>query len=142
MKKIVSVLLLLFSIAFGSTKEIERQIYAHIFRSLVPNKQTIAIYVESPHKKMILSQIPFVEVVPSIKEAQIVLLDKEINDASLCHKLVLVGNYYLLKRLSSCAVGGFFWHKGRPTVIFLEPNIKKFHIHLPPDMQKYVESEL
>jgi len=36
-------------------------------------------------------------------------------------------------------VGGFFWQKGRPNIIFLERRIKALHIQLPQDLQEFVD---
>jgi len=39
-------------------------------------------------------------------------------------------------------VGGFYWQKGRPNILFLKDNIDKYNIKLPSSMKQYIESEL
>ena len=143
MKRIVAITLLTLSTLFGSIEDIEERIYAKIFRTLIPKHQTINVYVDDPQKQEAIGKIPFVHLVPTMEQAHIIILTKPKHlSPKLCDKIILTGNYYLLKTYSSCATGGFFWHKGRPTILFLQSNLNRLHIHLPRSWKKYVEESL
>ena len=138
MKKIIILLVLNLSL-FASVNDIEKEIYATILRAIFPNKPTISVWSDNKNKTILLHQIPFVQIT-SPQKADIVFIYHEPSIPTLpLKKIIFVGSYSLLKKYKNRVIGGFFWQKGRPNIIFLEKNLKKFHIHLPPEFDKYIE---
>ena len=127
-----------------STQDIEKEIYSKIFHALLPNKKTIHIWNEDHKDESIFSAIQGVKLVKRPDEADILILthNKKLLTPKNCQKIILSERYRLIKEHQECILGGFFWHKGRPNILFLAPNLKKHHIRLPKDMQEFVEDRL
>jgi len=125
---------------FASQANYEAKIYNAIFNALFPAKRTIYVWSDSKQKSDILRQISATQSVDSKEDADILLLSKTKNIDTKTMKFVT--NYQLLKHYKKSAVGGFYWKKGRPNIIFLKKNLDKYHISLPQSMQEYVEDEL
>jgi len=138
--KIIFLLITLSGLLFGANINTERRIYQHILHALYPHKESIAIWSDDKSKKAILQNIPKVKLVQDPKKADFVLLNKEKGIDT--KGLIFVTDYHLLKYYNKDAIGGFYWQKGRPNILFLKSNLKKHHITLPPNMQEYVEDTL
>ena len=140
MKKILFLLLLLSFVLQASQHTYEIKIYSTIFKALFPNKTTVYVWSDCDKKSDILHKIYNVRAVNSIEDADILLLSKSKNITS--KKMKFVTNYKLLKHYKKSVIGGFYWKKGRPNIIFLRRNLQKYHIKLPQSMQDYVEDNL
>lgn len=138
MKKIV---LLLLGVALFAS--IEGDIYTIIVRALFPRRYEVKIWVDDKNKLAVFHEIPHSHLVPSPKSADIVFLfHKEANLTIPAHTLVFVGSYPLLLRYKKRAIGGFFWQKGRPNIIFLRTNLQEHNITLPANLHQYIEDRL
>ena len=138
MKRIIVAICFTLSL-LASVNDIEKDIYTTILRALFPNKAIISIWTDSKEKKELLQKIPFVQVT-SPKDADILFVYNESDMQTLPgKKIVFVGNYSLLKKYKNRVIGGFFWQKGRPNIIFLRHNLQKFSLHLPQEFDKYIE---
>lgn len=73
-------------------------------------------------------------IITDCQNAQIILTDKHIPENS---KPVFVLNDELLRTLKN-AIGGLYWKKGRPQLIFLEDRLDKFNIKLPPEYKGFM----
>lgn len=126
------------------TSQIQKEIYTQILTSLFPKKSVIKIWVENPRTLLVLNSIPFVHIVSKPKNADVLVIYKnsKILSPQNCNKIVLCESYKLIKKEKECITGGFFWHKGRPNIIFLEKNLHKHHLHLPKEMEQFIEDEL
>jgi len=126
------------------TVRIQQEIYTQILSALFPKKRPIKVWVESPKTFLVLQNIPFVHIVSKPQQADVLIIRKNRNILSpqICDKIVLSESYQLIKREKGCVIGGFFWHKGRPNIIFLEQNLHKHHIHLPHEMEQFIEDKL
>jgi len=120
---------------FASHVSYEVKIYHVIFSSLFPQKDLINVWSDSAKKKETLSQIKCIHFVELQKNADILLLSKTKNLTSDTMKFVT--SYKLLKHYKQSAVGGFYWQKGRPNILFLKKNLQKYHLKLPPSLQEY-----
>ena len=144
MKKIISLFIfsaLLFAL---SPQEIEKKIYTKIFHVLLPTKQTIYVWVEDKKDRSLFDTIPNVQTTDTPEKADILIVihNEKVLTPKNCQKIILSENYRLIKKHQDCILGGFFWHKGRPNILFLAPNLKRFHIHLPKEMEEFVEDSL
>ena len=140
MKKIILLLLLINTFLVASSSDVEAKIYNSILSAIFPTKSNIRVWVDQESKKNILNQIEKVQLVETPADADIclVLESKHLKTK----KLMFVGSYSLLKHYKESTIGGFFWQKGRPNIMFLGTNLKKHHIELPTKFDRYIESEL
>jgi hypothetical protein len=133
-------LLLLVSFLFSSDLKTEQKIYEVIIHTLLPQKEEIKVWSDDVSKEKILSSIVGVKSVSSPEEADFLLLSKEKKVQS--KGIRFVTTFRLLEAKQNSVIGGFFWQKGRPNILFLRKNLQKHHIKLPKSMQEYIEDEL
>lgn len=128
------------SVLFSSDLKTEEKIYKLIIHTLLPQQEEIKAWSDTQHNKEILQTIPNVVVVPSPKDADFLLLSngKVPNPKAL----VFVTDFRLLEKMQNIAIGGFFWQKGRPNILFLRQNLQKSSITLPESMQEFIEDEI
>jgi hypothetical protein len=123
--------------------DIESKIYITIFHAIYPNKNNIKVYTNDNSKKNFLKNIYQVRLVNNPKDADLLLLYKAIDiDIKNIYGVIFATTYHLLKDYKDVAIGGFYWQKGRPNILFLKQNLKKEKISLPQNIQKYIEEEL
>jgi len=139
MKKILLFLLLPLLLYAGS-QELEVKIYTKIASFLFPKRTVIYVWSDAPKTYKILSAIPRVIVVQNEDKADILFVT---HDTTLqTKKMKFVTSYRLLKIYKESAIGGFYWQKGRPNLLFLRKNLQKHHCILPQGMQKYSEDSI
>jgi len=140
LKKIL-ILLCYSIILFADSFSIEKQIYTHIIDALYPQKATIVkVWTDDTSKLKILQSIPQVKIVKKPQEADFLLVHREKKLQS--RGLIFTTDYHTLQSYKDRAIGGFYWQKGRPNILFLRQNLKKHHIKLPREMQEYIEDSL
>jgi len=137
--------ILLFSIylVHASPLEIEKEIYKIIIQSIFPHKKSITIWTDNPKEFDALIRLKNIKFITNPKYADIVFVSRENSFQNIPpKKIIFVNSYILLKKHKNEAIGGFFWQKGRPNIVFLRQNLQIHHINLSPDFQKYIEDEL
>jgi len=140
LKKIIFLLLLTPLVLFSSDLKTEQKIYKLIIHSLLPDKKDIKVWSDTSSKEDLLKGIEDIIYVTSPSEADFVLLSK---DKKIDKDIIkFVTNIQLLEDHQNSVVGGFFWQKGRPNILFLRQNLKKHDITLPESMQSYIEDEI
>ena len=128
-------------VLFASKIDIEEEIYGDIIHAIFPNRQTV--YVWSDDKTIsFLDNIGGIKMLNNANNADILILNNTSKNAFLVGKIVFVRKYYLLKKYKDFAVGGFYWQKGRPNILFLKQNLEKFDIKLPNGLESFIEDEL
>jgi hypothetical protein len=125
-------------LAFSSNNSFEVKLYDKIFSSMFPQKAVIKVWSDSDEKVSFLTKIPKVVIVNNQNEADILFVTKQKDIVS--QKMKFVTSYQLLKKYRQSAVGGFYWKKGRPNILFLEANLNKYNISLPKSFNEYIES--
>jgi hypothetical protein len=140
LKKLLLLFILLIPLLFASDLKTEQKIYKLIIHTLLPEKKEIKVWSDSLQNEKLLKTIPNLIVVKDSKDADFLLLDQQ--NITNTKGIIFVSNYKLLQKLRNKAVGGFFWQKGRPNILFLQENLKKRNITLPQSMQEYIEDEL
>ena len=127
---------------FAGVAQIEQAIYATILHNLFPKKKII--YVWSDEKEDILKKISGVKVVHTLKRVDIAFVDDEEDIYLFVDKdiPIFVEKYYLLKKFPDKIIGGFFWRKGRPNIIFFRQNLYKFGLHPTKELEPYIEDKL
>ncbi len=137
--------ILLFTILFlqASPLDTEKEIYKIIVHAIFPHKQTVTIWFDDPNEFGALMRLKEAVFVQSPEDADMLFVSHEKSFQNIpSHKIIFVNSYSLLKKYQSTAIGGFFWQKGRPNIVFMRKSLQKHHIILPPDLQKYIEDEL
>jgi len=141
LKKILILLSCSIIVLFAESFNIEKKIYTHIIHALYPQKATLVkVWTDNPSKLKVLQSIPRLKIVKKPQEADFLVVHKEKNLQS--KGLIFTTDYHTLEVYKERAIGGFYWQKGRPNILFLRQNLKKYHIKLPEDMQEYVEDSL
>ncbi len=139
--KYLLLLLLIVGTLLGSQNKYELKIYNTILHALFPNKQTVAIWSDNRQKLSYLSQLSFVTLTQQKNKADFLLITKDSN-ISANNALLFTTSYRLLQYYKDKAIGGFYWKKGRPNIIFIKHNIHKHNIHLPKPLHKYCEDDI
>jgi hypothetical protein len=139
LKKFI-LILLLGSILFSSDIKTEEKIYALIIHTLLPNKTVIKVWCDQDKEKRLLRLIPNIKFISNAQDADFLLLSHSQKIKTKGIKFVT--NFNLLEEGKKSVVGGFFWQKGRPNILFLRKNLQKHNISLPDSMQEYVEDEI
>ena len=140
MKTLLFFFLFINTLLFSSDLQTEEKIYKLIIHNLIPQQKEIKAWGDTPKNQEILKTIPGVTVVTSPKTADFLLLNNK--KASNSKALIFVTNFKLLEKMQNIAVGGFYWQKGRPNILFLRQNLQKNNIHLPKSMQDFIEDEI
>jgi len=140
MKKLIFSLLLTVIVLSASKIEIERKIYTTLFQAIFTEVKHVKIWSDEPSKVEIFKKIKILSIVQDKKEADILMIfhTHDIVDK----KIKFVGTYELLKDYQKDAIGGFFWQKGRPNILFLQENLEKYHIDLSNKFQNYIKKKL
>ena len=79
-------------------------------------------------------------IVKTPQEADFLIIKHSLNIKS--NGLKFANSYKILKYYRESVIGGFYWQKGRPNILFLEKNLEHNHLILPESMQEYIESDL
>jgi len=140
LKKLL-LLLLIGPLLFASDLKTEQKIYDLIIHTLVPNTKDIKVWSDTAENKTLLKTIPNITLVEKAQNADFLLLQNQEKLPGI-KGIVFVSNYKLLQKPNTSAIGGFFWQKGRPNILFLRPNLNKHNIKLPQSMQEYIEDEI
>lgn len=126
---------------YADSSSIDKKIYSTILRSIFPKKETIYVYTDSQEKKQLFSQIKNIFLVDK-ENADIFIIGKINHEFTNKNEIIFVDNYHAFKNYKDIAIGGFYWKKGRPNLVFIKENLQKHDIKLPAKMKKYIYSDL
>jgi hypothetical protein len=138
--KNLTIIFLLVSTLYSSNIQIEQKIYQVILSAIFPYDKHIYVWTDTPEKTDFLNSITNVKVVKTPKEADFLILDHTRDIQS--DALKFASSYKMLKYYKKDIIGGFYWQKGRPNILFLRDNLQKKYIKLPESMQEYIENDL
>jgi len=124
----------------ANTLQVETKIYKMILADLFPDKHTIAVWADDAEHKHILEATKMVKLVEDPKEAELLFVSH--NADMQIHKPKFVSSYRLLKHYKQDAIGGFYWQKGRPNLIFLDKNLKKYGLGVSSKLLPYIDDSL
>ena len=126
---------------FASQTQTERKIYDAIIHAVIPHHdKPIHLWSDSDKLRNELKALSDVVLVDKADQADIAIITKKL--PKQCRCLPFVTSYRLLKKYKDRAIGGFFWQKGRPNILFLQSNLQKAGVKLPQSMQQFVEDGL
>ncbi len=113
-------------------------IYKSILHGLFPSKKIIRIYIDDADKKEIIQETGLpVELIANPDQADLLMLFNTVEIG--VDKPVFAGTYRILKAYPTRAIGGFYWKKGRPTLIFYRHILDRHRLLLPDSLKKYME---
>ncbi len=139
MKKIF-ILIFLITTLYSSNSQIEQKIYDTILKAVFSHKNSINIWTDSSKKTKFLKLLRYVVIVDTPENADFLIINNTKNIQS--NGLKFASSYKMLKYYKNDVIGGFYWQKGRPNILFLRDNLQKKHIFLPETMQEYIENRL
>ena len=137
MKKIFLLLVALTILLFGKNESFELRIYNQVLHALFPHKEVVKVWSDSFQKRKMLARLHNTRLTSDPKNADFLLVTKSEN--LNVNGVLFVTSYHLLKHYKKSAIGGFYWKKGRPNLLFLRENLQKRGLHLPKSFQKYIE---
>jgi len=138
--------LILFIAVSGFAKEahlsIEQKIVDKIAHALFPYKRVVNVYSYGLEDTSLFQNNSDVKLVSSIDKADILFIAKgDFDQKKISKKPMIVLSYSLLKKYPS-ALGAYYFQKSRPNIVMLEPRLKKMHIKLPNEFERYIESKI
>ena len=119
--------------------KIESKIIMDMVSTLTDN-ETISIYTDSLKIKKILpnKNINFVN---ECSSADIAILEKLTSNHQCTNLAIITLKYDLLKGYPQ-SVASFFWQKGRPNIVFIEPRLKLLNIKIDTKFNDYIEQNI
>ena len=124
----------------ASALQTEQEIYKTILSAIFPSKPIVHVWLDDPNKQEIFANIDKVRIVKERDEADILIIYKTY-DIDAKDKKVFADGYLIFKHYKDNIVGGFYWQKGRPNLVFIKKNLKDYGISLPDDLQEYIEED-
>jgi len=103
----------------------------------VTHKENPKIYIYDNYTPYELSKHKL-NLTEHCQDADIVLISTLKGLPNNCFQKILFGTEYSNLQNKN-VIGAFFWQKGRPNILFSRENLKKKHIKLSTNLQKYVE---
>ncbi len=140
MKKLILILIAALFLS-ASPAEKERNIYRTILNAIFPDKTVIHVWLDNPKKREIFEKIKRVKVVKDHDKADILILYKSF-DVPSNNKIIFADGYLVFEHFKNRLVGGFYWQKGRPNLVFIKKNLKDHNISLPPTLKEYIEDDM
>ena len=133
--------LFLFNSVNASEKvsSIENKIIMNMIHSLT-HVDEILVYTDSPKIKQTLrnSEIKFVN---QCGMATIAII-KTKKYVSKCNNVIVLTLEYDLLNVYPNSVASFFWQKGRPNIVFIEPRLKKQKIIISSKFNDFLEDSI
>jgi len=114
----------------------EAKIIKLIFTSLFD--RDVIVYSDSEKKLSVLEEADL-NIVKSCKRADIAYISKVLKECE--GKPIFSDNYNTFQKEKS-VIGAFYWHKGRPNILFFKPRLEDFELKLPKKLEKYEVDEL
>ncbi len=132
---------LIFSFGYSNAltlRQIKLKLITVIAHALV-KKKVVRVYVGDKSFLSKPENVDHIIFVSSCEKADMVIVKDACSLSEECkNKLIFVTNYYGFRE-SPVAIGALFWQKGRPVLVFKGDNLKKRHISLPREMNKYID---
>ncbi len=142
--KTVSIILFLTIALFASdNKDIMRaQILEKIILNIYIN-ETVTIWSDNKELLAEFKKSAHIVTTDSCAKATIIILEnkEKIHDDACKNKPIFVLEYNLLKEVPE-SFGAFFWKKGRPNIVIIEPRIASQNISVSKELKVYVEEKV
>ena len=123
--------------------DIKAQILEKIFANININK-TIAIWTDNAELLAEFKKSSYLIVTDDCAVATLIVIETKtsIEDDEECrNKPIFVLNYELLKNIPE-SFGAFFWKKGRPNIVIVEPRVQTQSIRVSSELNAYKEEKV
>jgi len=108
----------------------------------IHNSDSMKLWSDDYHILKAFSDDDVYHVTMKCESADIIILKEKENLPSYCvHQHIFVLSYKLLNDIPK-SFGAFFWKKGRPNIVFIEPRVKENSLELSIEMKPYVEEKV
>ncbi|SNZ06717.1 hypothetical protein SAMN06265182_0773 [Persephonella hydrogeniphila] len=144
MWRIIKILLIIYTIgawAFQGeeAKKIESAILSEVSSVITGKQYGIKVYT-TDNMKYIFRYSKILLPVYECINADLIIAGERLKDNRCRGKKMIVTRYYLLKEYKN-AIAAFYWHKGRPNLIFIQERLKHYGISIPDKYKKFADSE-
>jgi len=140
---IILFLLTIASFASEERIDIKAQILEKIFVNININ-ETIAIWTDNEELLSEFKKSSYLIVTDDCAVATLIVIEAKssIEDDENCrNKPIFVLNYELLKNIPE-SFGAFFWKKGRPNIVIVEPRVQTQSIRVSSELDAYKEEKV
>ncbi|HEY9203638.1 MAG TPA: hypothetical protein VIM82_04845 [Sulfurimonas sp.] len=143
--KTLAILLFLTIASFASEErvDIKAQILEKIFSNISIEK-TITVWTDNDELLEEFKKSSYLIVTDDCAVATLIVVEekKNIEDDEDCRdKPIFVLNYELLKDIPE-SFGAFFWKKGRPNIVIVEPRTELQNIRVSSELDAYKEDKV
>jgi hypothetical protein len=144
MWKVIKIFFLVYVIGAAAFQEekvrkIETAILSEISSVITGKQYGIKVYT-TDNMKYIFKYSKILLPAYECINADLIIAGERLRDKKCRGKIMVVTKYYLLKEYKD-AVAAFYWHKGRPNLIFIEERLKQYRISIPDKYKKFIDSE-
>lgn len=109
-----------------------------MLRSVV-TQESISIYTDSQRISHILThnEVRFID---TCAQADVAII--ETKQVANCGQVPIITLKYELLKTYPNSIGSFFWQKGRPNIVFIEPRLEKLSIDIGPQFSAFIEESI
>lgn len=140
---IITLFLAVASFASEDRVDIKAQILEKIFSNITID-QTITVWSDNKELLEEFKKNSYLIVTDDCAVATLIVVEekKSIEDDENCRdKPIFVLNYELLKNIPE-SFGAFFWKKGRPNIVIVEPRTELQNIRVSSELDAYKEERV
>jgi len=139
------IFLFLITASFASEEriDIKAQILEKIFANININ-ETITIWTDNEELLEEFKKSSYLIVTDDCAVATLIVVEAKTsieNDESCRNKPIFVLNYEMLKDIPE-SFGAFFWKKGRPNIVIVEPRMRNQSIRVSSELDAYKEEKV
>ncbi len=141
MKKLLLLFILITTLVFGSATS--EQLRVNILKNIIVGVENISTKKVWSDNEELLHQFqntPGITTTQNYEDANFLILEHPSN-FNIKNKYVFVLDYDLLYDIPQ-SFGAFFWKKGRPNIVFIQPRLEEYHIKLAKPLEPYIEEQL
>ena len=116
----------------------EVAIYKEILQSLFPKSRTITIYVDDKAELENLEKTGLsIRFTDDIAKARLLWL--KYAHANIGDVPIFATHYSIIRKYPKRVIGGFYWKKGRPTIIFYKQRLLRYGFPIDKNIQPFLE---
>jgi len=143
LRKLIGILLFSITLLFAGIGDENLKI--KILKKIVSgiqNSDSMRLWSDDYHILKAFSDDEKYHVAMRCENADIIILKEKEHLPSHCvHQHIFVLSYKLLNDIPK-SFGAFFWKKGRPNIVFIEPRVKENSLELTVEMEPYIEEKV
>jgi len=134
--------MIVLNVVFASQYHTEVKIYSMVLTKLFANHTVIKLWTDNPKAYGLFHHLSIPVILMNKPEkADLLVLYRTENIR--VDRPIFAASYRILRHYhrSDRSIGGFYWQKGRPNLIFYERALKRYRLILPKIFERYKEHE-